>query len=91
MPTWLQKPTNEHGVWKFVKVNGEYRWDGGFFCEHRNCVGEGETGEAAGTLGIIHDSHFRVCDWRSSTLGLSMGQKEIDEISELLGIPYEDM
>jgi hypothetical protein len=75
---------DELGVWKFVKVNGEYRWIANSF-EHRQCVEDGETAEAAGTVSLYPE------DWKlfqsySTTLKIGCHEAECDEVSEILGM-----
>lgn len=87
-------PPQEEGMYKVVKVNGEWRFvpSTAFSGEHKDAVGEGEKPlvEAAGTLNITPGIRFKLLDSLSVTLGAGMGDTEISELEELLGIPFEE-
>jgi len=80
-----------NGVWKFVKVNGEYRWiENLVFDEgHASLVDKGETAESAGLIFIFKD-FWRMEDSYSSTLKVGCKGDEREEISALLGLPHRD-
>jgi len=80
------------GTWKFVKVNGEYRWievdmwGGG---QHKEAVNDGETAEAAGTINIF-DNYWRMVDSYSMTLKIGITMTTKDEITSLLNKPEKE-
>jgi len=86
------KAPGDDGLFKFVRVNGEYRFTLAMFGgrTHKSLVGEGETAESAGTMDVREDC-WKMADWRSMTLGIGVdGQTDIDNLTELLGKPYRD-
>ena len=80
-------------VYKFVKVNGEYRFieSTAFSGNHTDLVDDGETATAAGTIFIAGDEnenmlYFKMYEYYSMTLKVSCKGGEEKEIAELLGL-----
>ena len=80
-----------NGLWKFVKVNGEYRWieaglgGGG----HQDLVDDDETAESAGTVFIFRD-YWRMYGSYSTYLSVGCKGGEYKEITEMLDRPHDD-
>ena len=79
----------EGGIYKFVKVNGNFRFVdvSGFFPPgHVDLVDEGETAESAGTVRITHKD-WEMLDWQSSTLKVHATPDDADALWRLLARP----
>ncbi len=86
----MDDPIGKEGsMWKFVRVNGEYRWVEVDILSpgHASLVQEGETAEAAGTL-YLYPDFWRMTDPYSSTLKIGAKPSHYYEITELLGKPH---
>ena len=76
----------KEGVHKFVRVGDEYR-----FCDirsninHCDMVSQKEHADAAGIISIMDEYWYMAC-WMSMTLGIGCGQREVYEITKLLGL-----
>jgi hypothetical protein len=74
----------EGGIFKFAKVNGEYRFIQLHWHEnHGMLVDEGETATTAGTITLNND-FWRLTDMGSSTLKVGFTAETEDELKELL-------
>ncbi len=79
------------GYYKFVCVNGEYRFieaQENMWASHKDCITEGEIASTAGTIGIQKD-HWTVYDVSSMSLKVGMTETDYHRITELLGKPYK--
>jgi hypothetical protein len=79
----------EWGVFKFVKVNGEYRFgDSELSIGHVDMVDvqEGEKAVAAGTI-LLFDAYWRLEDSYSTTLRIGCGDEEVEELKALIARP----
>jgi len=82
----------KEGTWKFVKVNGEYRWiEVGMWNagQHKDAVKEEERPEAAGTINIFND-YWRMIETYSMTLKIGTTMTTKDEITSLLNKPGKE-
>ena len=75
----------ESGIYKFVRVDGEYRFvEVAFHCpNHSDMVGKNEIADSAGTVSISAN-YWKLVDGYSSTLKLCCND-EITELTEMLG------
>jgi hypothetical protein len=71
--------------YKFVRVDGEYRFAQiGFHCpDHRHLVGNSETADAAGMISV-YPNRWQLKDRYSKTLELGCGFDDIQDLTELL-------
>ena len=83
---FYQTETPTDGLWKFVKVNGQFRWLQPL-SYHSHAVNNGENPEAAGCISIFANSHWYVADYCSSTLKIGFQETTEQEITEILGLP----
>ena len=72
----------KEGLWKFVKVNGEYRFVPNE-SSHKACLSDGEVPTSAGTFGFIGDDAFRIYDTGSFSLGIGMDAEGEDNLAEM--------
>jgi len=73
--TDYQVETPTDGVWKFVRVNGQYHWLAGMD-NHSDVVDKGEKAEAAGTVFVFKDQKLARMESRWSTsLGIGTDAK----------------
>ena len=86
---YIRKPEPASGCWKYVRVAGRYRWIG---CadQHKDCVGPTEHAESAGIVEIKPGVAWTVLEWRSMGLGIDADEADIQAISEILGLPFEE-
>lgn len=85
---WSDSPLRNDRVYKFVKVNGQYR----FFpveIKHSQAVEPGETAEAAGLV-IEGNNGWKFESTYSTTLQIGSGQTELEELEQIIGKPYND-
>jgi hypothetical protein len=89
MNTYTTKPPQD-GLWKFVYVNGEYRFvEVDYFSpSHEDMVHEGEQAESAGMIGIRKD-RWEVRDSWSMTLKIGVSKDDYDRLTALLGKPNQ--
>lgn len=80
----------QEDAWKFVRVGDEYRWlrlDP--WTSHKDCVKEGEKADAAGMINVMADCWTILDPW-SMTLKVGMGDREIRDITRMLGKRFRD-
>lgn len=92
MAAYTTEVPKETGTYKFVKVNGEYRFvDSGMGKYHHiDCLNDDEStdeAESAGSISIIEGSHWTMWQSYSSTLGVSATQEDFDYLNEAIGLP----
>jgi len=77
----------ESGIYKFVRVGGEYRFvEISFHCpNHADMVGKDEEADSAGAISVT-GNNWRLIDGYSSTLELHCGAG-IGELTKLLNRP----
>lgn len=77
------------GMWKFVRVKGEYRFVP-IVGTHADVLGDGEAAESAGLIAVNpHD--WRVYDRYSMSLKVCMDDAtDTPALSQLLGLPYAE-
>ena len=84
---YLPKPDRRYGAYKFVKVNGEYRFSNVLTnVSHRNMVFSNEKAESAGIIGVNEDD-WTIIDSYSMTLKISFDDKDEEMLTKLLGKP----
>lgn len=88
MKKWKNLPDNKEESWKFVRVNGEYRFVT-IHQNHKDCVENGEKPESAGAFYFLGDG-WKILFRHSSTLGVSMGSDDIENLNKLLNCKYID-
>jgi hypothetical protein len=81
-------PFRDEGLYKFVKVNGQYRFipNG---TTHKLIVGEGEVAEAAGTIAEYSDTWRLYFSYSTSLGGVGTGDNEVKELEQIIGKPYK--
>jgi len=91
MAHWQTDVPTTEGVWKFVYVNGQFRFtDSLTGCGHAGCVTEDELPTDAGTLFIIGESYFRI-EFGSMTLGIGCSEAVEQELIKFMApLPYRD-
>ena len=89
-----QTDPQDEGMYKVVKVGTEWRFvpSTAYSGQHKDAVGDNEKAsvEAAGMLNIAPGVRFKILDDRSMTLGVGMGDVEIAELENILGIPFKE-
>jgi len=95
---WLENKaykteTPTDGVWKFVRVNGEYRWINGMR-NHSDVMEKGEIAETAGTVFIFQSQKRAYMEsGYSTTLKVSADDedyKELRKLFEAIGYTWSD-
>jgi len=79
----------EQGLYKFVRVDGVYRFGVLQECEHADLVSPGETATSAGSI-AVSDGVFAVIDKRSIGLRIQMAEESPAEIEKQIGLVYKD-
>lgn len=81
---------SEEGVWKYVRVAGQYRFvPSDFHSSHCDCVLDGETAESAGTINI-NDRGWAIYGRYSMTLKVCTDDADTEGLTKLLDKPmYE--
>jgi hypothetical protein len=84
------KVANGDGLFKFVRVNGEYRFLN-FMAfpppNHCDAVEEGETAESAGAISVW-PKFWKLSDSYSYTLKVHTLSEDYENITKLLGVPF---
>lgn len=78
----------EPGPYKYVKVNGEYRFFSIDF-DHIEKVNKGETATSAGLI-AVYKKQWKFLDRWSMTLKIGAAEDDEAELSKLLGLSYWD-
>ena len=87
---WSDEPFGE-GVYKFVKVNGQYRFIyDAYGVKHKDAVMEGEVAESAGEIAEF-DTYWKLYGSYSTSLGgVSTGDEDIVALTEIIGKPFRE-
>ena len=83
-----QEISKQEGLYKFVKVNGEYRFIGGTFGYHVELVQDGEKATSAGSI-WISEKYWKLCTNYSTTLKVHCAFDETDHLAKLFTIPFK--
>ena len=80
----------EPDYYKYVVINGEFRFDRGMFASHASLVKTGEVAQSAGEIYVFANNwHFGDCNY-SSTLNVNSHAEDQPLLTKLLGIPFVD-
>ena len=84
----------KEGLYKFVRVKGEYRFLNADSCSpptHKQMLQDGEVAEAAGTAGVTFEARYwKMFDNYSSTLNVFAGQEDEKRLTVIFGCPLKE-